>query len=186
MSDGQNNQTGGEDLTGLRNALSAERARATQLESQLNSLRQTVGDLDLAVARQAITERDTLQGQVQSLQGQLHSRDIQLTTNRVLSSALPEYRDLLSTAVQGQLQVNDQGQVVVADGRSLEQVTTDLKTKYPTMFGADQVATGAGTTPSNGGGTPPTPTRVSATDTAAVSQLDPAKVASGEVVIDPI
>lgn len=172
------------DVAGLRSALQAERQRANQLQGQLTQLQQQIGDLDLDIARQALTERDRLQEQVQTLTSQVHSRDIELTANNVLSAVLPEYRELFRSTVHSQLQVNEQGQVTVADGRSLDQVATDLKQRYPTMFAADQVATGAGIAPSNGVA-PPATQRVSGSNVDAISQLDPVKVAAGEVVIDP-
>jgi uncharacterized protein (DUF3084 family) len=170
----QTNQQSGDDLAGLRSALQAERARANQLQGQVQQLTQQYEGIDPNVARQAL-ER------LPSLEQQLNSTRIESAAGNVLSQIVPEYRDLFRSSISSQLQVNDQGQVLGGDGRSLDQIATDLKTRFPNMFIADQVATGAGVTASNGGAAP-SPSVVTTTN-GVITGVNPDDVIGGKVQI---
>lgn len=171
----QQQQQSGDDLAGLRSALQAERARANQLQGQLQQLTQQYEGIDPAAARQAL-ER------LPSLEQQLNTTRIDSAAGNVLSQIVPEYRDLFRPSISSQLQVNDQGQVVGGDGRSLGQIATDLKTRFPNMFIADQVATGAGVTASSGGAVTP-PSVVTATN-GVIAGVNPDDVIQGRVQIE--
>ncbi|NJN89515.1 MAG: hypothetical protein HC878_03485 [Leptolyngbyaceae cyanobacterium SL_5_14] len=166
--------SGGDDLAGLRSALQAERARANQLQGQVQQLTQQYEGIDPTAARQAL-ER------LPSLEQQLNTTRIESAAGNVLSQIVPEYRDLFRSSISSQLQVNDQGQVLGGDGRSLDQISSDLKTRFPNMFIADAAPTGAGVTASNGGATPP-PSVVTATN-GVITGVNPDDVIGGKVQI---
>jgi hypothetical protein len=162
--------SGGEDVTGLKNTITALRG---ELSTAQNQLKQFEG-IDPQAARTALQQLPTIQQE-------LNTTRIESAAGNVLAQIMPEYRDLFRSSVHSQLQVDDKGQVVAGDGRSLDQIATDLKTRYPTMFIADVAPTGAGVTASNGGATPP-PAVVTTTN-GIITGVNPDDVIQGKVQI---
>lgn len=170
----QETQTQGEDTTALRNALQAERTRANALQGEVQTLKQTYEGIDAAAAKEAIA-------QLPQLQQELNATKIETAAAEVLGQVLPQYRDLFRSSVRSQLQVNDQGQVVTGDGRSLSDVAAGLKTQYPNMFAADNVPTGSGMTTA---APSPSPSPASVgTQNGVITGVDPADVLAGKVQI---
>lgn len=170
-----------EDLTGLKRTIAALRSEKSELEQRLREY----DGLDPTAARDALSTLPELQQRNRDLLMQLHGVQLDYAAGQVTVGVNPEYRDPLYSYVRQLLTLDDDGTPKVTDGRSLQQLSQDIRTQYQSFFlpttpqpvGADIQPV----TSSNG----VAPQTVSASDLGAIAKLDPKDVASGKIVIEP-
>jgi hypothetical protein len=180
MSDAGTDGTGGaEDTAGLKATIKALRGEVSTLQTELKKY---AGIEDPAAAIAALKELPTVKQQAADLQTKLFGVQIDNAASTAVTGVLPQYRDLLLTNARGMLQVGEDGMVKAADGRSLDQLTTDYRKNYPQMFVATETTpVGAGTTPQNGATPPPAVTQVKASENLV--GMNPDDLISGKVEI---
>lgn len=163
-----------EDVSGLKNTISTLRAELKKYEG-----------IDPDQARTALTQLPTLQEANRTLADQVNMGKIDSAVSQAVSGSLSQYAPLLATNARGLLQVNDKGEVVSSDGRSVADINAQLRTQYPAMFQADVVPAGSGTAPSTGSATPPPASVVNAPN-GIISGVSPDDIIKGNVKINAV
>lgn len=140
----------------------AQAGDAPQLAKQLSSL---------------TAERDGLASQLEASTtlALKTSRDLAAVRSLGAAGIRPDYEELLLPKVAAQMKTADDGTVTLPDG-----LMTELKTKYASMFHADDAA-GTGGTVAGGTTATPGPKQVSVGSDRLISGIDPLAVLSGEV-----
>lgn len=171
-----------EDLTGLKRTVSALRSEKSALEQRLREY----DGIDPTAARDALSIVPELQQRNQELLNRLYGLQLDYAAGQVTVGVAPEYRDPLYAYVRQLLQVADDGTPQVVDGRSLQQLSDDIRTKYQHFFlPTTPQPVGADVRPSAPAPNGASLRTVSASDLAAIAKLDPKDVAEGKVVIEP-
>jgi hypothetical protein len=171
-----------EDLSGLKKTVAALRSENSALESRLREYE----GLDPTAARDALSSLPELQAKNQELLNQLHGVKLDYAAGQVTVGVSPEYRDPLYSYVRQQLQVGEDGSPQTVDGRSLQQLAEDVRSKYQGFFlPTTPQPVGADVQPAAPPSVGSAPQTVSASDLAAIAKLDPKDVASGKIVIEP-
>lgn len=171
----------GEDVSGLKATIANLRQEVAGLNQQLKTFEGISPD----EARAAMSRLGELESSNKTLTDRLHARDIDLAVSQVTGGALPQYSPLLSSNVRGLLQIDEKGNVVSTDGRSLDALSQEYRQKYPNMFAADSVPTGAGVTSSAAPAPAPGASVVDAPN-GIIQGVDPDAILKGEVTINPV
>jgi hypothetical protein len=183
--------SGGEDLTGLKSALAAERKAREKAERTLQDLQtqqelsnKTLAEQVATLQGQLVSQTQTYESEKSQLAAQLSQRDIRSAFVSAYGGAkgLPEYADVLYAHLGSQLQLSD-GKVLTTDGKALSEAIAHTRTQFPAMFAPDNVAAGSGlsaSAPQSNGSL----RVVKASDGVSGDTVNPLDMASGKVVLD--
>ena len=182
---------GGDDLTGLKTALTSERKRAEAAEKKLKEMEtqqelsnKTLAEQVAALQGQLAQTQTQYETERQQLTGQLTQRDIRSAFVNAYggSKGLPEYADVLYAHLGANLQLSD-GKVVTKEGKPLDVAIAAARSQFPAMFAPENVAAGSGVSPSSSNGSSSV-RLITASDTEAVRGVNPDDLVSGKVVLD--
>lgn len=142
-----------EDLTGLKNTITALREELRQTKQKYQGIEDPLAAI--AAMQELATikpQYEALQTEKATLQEQLTTTALDAATSAALTGVNPDFRELLYGNIRAQLKIGETGTPVAADGRSIDQLRTDYETKYPSMFlaGTAPIPAGSGAAPNNG------------------------------------
>jgi len=175
----------GEDLTGLKNTVAALREEKRQLKTQLSelseqyqSLHATYADLDIAQAREAISQLPMVQQQLSERTSEINRLTLDSHLNAATAEVVPKYRGLVVSHLRSQVQLSE-GEVKSTDGRSLSDLMSGMRESTPEFFlsdkpiGTNTIGQGAGSAPA---------AQVQAQN-GIIRGVDPSDVLAGKVTI---
>lgn len=161
-----------DDTAGLKATIAALRSDLKRYEG-----------IDPEAARTALSQIPTLQEANKALSDKLNISTIDNAVSQVVTGALPQYSGLLASNARGLLQVNDKGEVVSSDGKSLADLGNQFRTQYPAMFVAETAPVGSGAAATTTSATPP-PASVVDAPNGIISGVSPDAIIGGQVKIN--